>query len=432
MWRHPFGHSRSRDRRGGLILFKKIAHTTSLLSRVELAGWLPKKKKRIPSIDLLRGSVMIIMALDHVRDYFDKSAFIFSPTDLSQTTIALFFTRWITHFCAPVFVFLAGVSAYQYGRGKSKNALSGFLLKRGIWLVMAELFIVTLEWTFNPAYPAFSLQVIWAIGISMIALSGLVHLHPRTILALAVLLIAGHNLLDTIHVPGAGPASIGWAAFHEYGDFTAGPFRILIRYSVLPWIGVMAGGFCLGPLYAPGFLPRARRRILLSLGAGAILLFILLRAGNRYGDPAPWSARKNIAFDILSFLNVTKYPPSLSYILMTLGPALLVLALTERPLNKLSEKISVFGRVPMFYYLAHIFLIHLLAVGGALVSGYPASDMILNDRVNRFAALKGYGFSLPVVYLVWVAVVIILYPVSRWFDRYKRAHQQTKKWLSYL
>lgn len=375
---------------------------------------------------------MIIMALDHVRDYFHRSAFLFNPTDLAQTNIILFFTRWITHYCAPVFVFLSGISAYLSGRNKTKNELSGFLLKRGIWLVFAELCIVTLEWTFNPAYPVFSFQVIWAIGIGMIALSGLVRLNPHIILALATVLIAGHNLLDSIHVPGAGPASIGWAFLHESGDFAAGPFKLLIRYSVLPWIGIMAAGYCLGPVFAPGFSVRDRKLILISGGAGAIFLFIFLRSINLYGDPVPWSVQKNFAFDILSFLNVTKYPPSLLYTLMTLGPALVFLALTEAPLNALSARISVFGRVPMLYYLAHIFLIHLLAIGGVLLAGHAASDMILNDRVYRVAKLKGYGFDLEWVYLVWIAVIFILYPVCRWYDRYKRAHQSTKWWLSYL
>ena len=375
---------------------------------------------------------MIVMALDHVRDYFHRSAFLFSPTDLTQTDTALFLTRWITHFCAPIFVFLSGISAYLSGLNKSENALSGFLLKRGIWLVFAELFIVTLEWTFNPAYPAFSFQVIWAIGISMIVLSALVRLNPRIILALAIGLIAGHNLLDPIHVPGTGPASIAWTALHESGDFSAGPFKLLFRYSVLPWIGIMAAGYSLGPVFTPRFDARTRKRILVSTGAAAVLLFVLLRAINVYGDPAPWSAQKTIAFDILSFLNVTKYPPSLLYILMTLGPALLFLAVTEGPLNKLSAKISVLGGVPMFYYLAHIFLIHLLAIAGVLLAGHPASDMILNDRVNRVPALKGYGFSLPWVYAVWIVVILILYPVCRWYGQYKKSHQSTCWWLSYI
>jgi uncharacterized membrane protein len=399
---------------------------------VELAGLLPKRKKRLSSIDLLRGSVMVIMALDHVRDYFHRSAFIFSPTDLAQSGIILFFTRWVTHFCAPVFVFLAGAAAYLYGMGKSKNELSRFLLKRGVWLLFVEFFICTLEWTFNPSYPAFFLQVIWAIGISMIALSGLIRLSPRIILGLAVLLIAGHNCLDNIHFPGSGPGPVGWAALHDPGDYAVGPFRILIRYSVLPWIGVMAAGYCLGPVFTPEFDARARFRILRSLGTAAILLFIILRSGNFYGDPAHWSVQKNLAFDILSFLNVTKYPPSLQYILVTLGPSLLFLAYAEKPLNAVSGKIAVFGRVPLFYYLAHLFLIHVFAVVGVWIAGHPASDMILNDRVNRVAALKGYGFSLPVVYAVWIAVVLLLYPACRWFDKYKRKHSPKKWWLTYL
>jgi uncharacterized membrane protein len=375
---------------------------------------------------------MIIMALDHTRDYFHNSAFFFSPTDLTRTSVVLFFTRWITHYCAPTFVFLAGVSAHLYGSNKSKKALSRFLLTRGLWLAFAELFIISVEWTFNLSYSFLYLQVIWAIGISMVALSAVVYLQPRYILALALLIIFGHNLLDNVHVPGTGWPSILWAAFHESGDFMAGPFKLLIRYSILPWIGIMSAGYCLGAIFVPGCNARSRKRMLLSLGAGAILLFMILRTLNIYGDPAPWSPQKNEVFDILSFLNVTKYPPSLLYILMTLGPAMVFLALAERPLNCLSENISVFGRVPMFYYLAHILLIHLLAIGGVLISGYKASDMIISDRVNRVTALKGYGFDLPIVYWVWITVVLILFPFCEWFDRYKRAHLPEKKWLSYL
>jgi uncharacterized membrane protein len=375
---------------------------------------------------------MIIMALDHVRDYFHRNAFLYNPTDLTQTNIVLFLTRWITHYCAPVFVFLSGTSAYLSGLRKSKRALALFLLKRGIWLVCAELLIITLEWTFNPAYPVFSFQVIWAIGVSMIALSALVRLDRRILLALAILLIAGHNLLDPIHVPGTGPASIAWTALHETGDFVAGPFKLLIRYSVLPWIGIMAAGYCLGPVYVSGFNASTRKRILLSGGIGAILAFILLRFVNRYGDPAPWSAQKDAAFGVLSFLNVTKYPPSLLYTLVTVGPALVFLALTERPLNALSQRIVIFGKVPMFYYLAHIFLIHLLAIIAVVITGRAASAMILNDRVNRVTALKGYGFALPWVYAVWIAVILILYPCCIWYGKYKKAHQSTQWWLSYL
>ena len=389
-------------------------------------------KSRIVSIDLLRGVVMIIMAVDHVRDYFHRDAFLYNPEDLAHTNVLLFFTRWITHFCAPVFVFLAGTSAFLYGARRSRKELSFFLLTRGIWLVLLELFILSLFRTFNPAYHFFNLQVIWAIGISMIALSAIIYMNRRFILLTGILLIAAHNLLDTVHVPGGGVLSFLWAFLHDTGYFTFGYFTVHVHYPVLPWIGIMAIGYCFGRLYVPGYDPEKRRKTLLSAGFGIIALFIILRSGNWYGDPAHWSGQKNVVFSVLSFLNVSKYPPSLLYTLMTLGPALIFLAFTERPLNSVTEKITLFGRVPMFYYLAHIFLIHLFAVIGAVILGYKWSDMILASMVQRAPSLKGYGFNLVTVYIVWVVLILILYPFCKWFDRYKRTHQSTKWWLSYL
>lgn len=395
---------------------------------------LPKvaRATRLESIDLLRGIVMIIMALDHTRDYFHNSAFLFNPEDLTQTNPVLFFTRWITHFCAPVFVFLAGTSAYLYGAKRTTKELSIFLFTRGLWLVFVELFVLILIKTFNPSFHFIHVQVIWVIGISMIVLSALIFSKWSFILLTGIVLIAAHNLLDGVHVPGNNGLSLLWSLLHEPGRFTFGPFTVSVLYPLLPWIGTMALGYCAGTLFARGFDPAKRKKILLWLGSGAIFLFIILRSGNVYGEAAHWSAQKNTVFTILSFLNVTKYPPSLLYILMTLGPALIVLALTERPLNALTEKISVFGRVPMFYYLSHFLLIHLLAVIGAVILGYQWSDMILAGRVNAEPQLKGYGFDLPVVYAVWASVILVLYPLCKWFDRYKRTHLPRNKWLSYL
>ena len=390
------------------------------------------RKKRVLSIDVVRGAIMIIMALDHVRDYFHRDAFFYSPTDLSRTSGILFFTRWITHFCAPAFVCLAGISASLYGSVRGKKALSFFLLTRGLWLVFAEFFIITLMWTFNPAYPVFNLQVIWAIGISMIVLSALIRLDWRIILAIGVLLVAGHDLLDSVHVQGRGLPALLWAMLHEEADLAFGRVTIFVHFPVLPWIGIMAIGYVLGRIYQPGYDGKHRKAILLWAGGGAILLFFALRCFGLYGDPAPWSVQPGAFFSFLSFINVSKYPPSLLYTLVTLGPILIFLAFSEKPLNALTERVSVFGRVPMFFYLLHIPLIHALAIVGATVSGYPAGSMILGNRVNRVHELQGYGFSLPTVYLVWASVVLALYPLCRWFDRYKRKHASTKWWLSYL
>jgi uncharacterized membrane protein len=387
-----------------------------------------KRSNRIESIDLLRGIVMIIMALDHVRDYFHRDAFLYSPTDLSQTSVFLFFTRFITHYCAPVFVFLAGISAYLYGANKSRRQTAWYLFTRGLWLIFTELFILSLGRTFNPSFPFFNLQVIWAIGISMIVLSAMIYMRRRFILLIAIILIAAHNLLDNLHIQN----SFLWSFLHEGGDFVINNFHISVHYPVLPWIGIIALGYYFGRLFNSYYNPSKRKKFLLSVGFSMIAVFLGLRVFNIYGDVNHWSFQKNNVYSLLSLLNVTKYPPSLLYTLITLGPALILLALTEKPLNSITEKIAVFGRVPFFYYVVHIYLIHLLAMMGAQSLGYNWSDMILNDRVNNVEKLKGYGFDLTTVYLVWLGLVIFLYPLCKWFDKYKRAHQSKYKWLSYL
>lgn len=391
-------------------------------------------KQRIELIDLLRGIVMVIMALDHVRSYFHREAFLYEPTDLSCTNGAIFFTRWITHYCAPAFVFLSGISAYLYGLKTSRAALSLFLFTRGLWLVLLELFVVTFAWTFNPSYPIYILQVIWATGISMIVLSGLVYLDRRFVLLTGLVLIGLHNLLDGVHVPGSGPLSFLWSLLHEPGNFQYGHSVFAVRYPVLPWIGVIATGYYFGSLFAPAADPETRKISLLSLGFGAISLFLMLRGGNLYGDAAHWQTQGQFVLSVCSFLKVTKYPPSFLYVLMTLGPALIFLGIAEgRSPGALARKIIVFGRVPMIYYLAHLFLIHILAMLMAVIQGYKASDMVLSGRVNQSPGLRdGYGVSLWAVYAIWAAVVLLLYPLCKYYDRYKRAHLRHQRWLSYL
>ena len=379
-------------------------------------------KQRVESLDLLRGLVMIVMALDHVRDYFHRDAFLYSPTDLTKTSVVLFFTRWVTHFCAPVFVFLAGISACLYGAKKGRKALSFFLLTRGCWLIFVEVFGINLLRTFNFSFPFINLQVIWAIGISMIVLAGLIRLERNVLLVIGLVLVAGHNLLEHVYLP----------VLENTGAYIFGPFKVVVKYPALAWIGIMIIGYCTGRYYLPGIDPKRRKPMLVMLGFSAISIFIVLRGINWYGDPSRWSGQSTELYTMLSYLNVTKYPPSLLYTLMTLGPALLFLALSEMPLNKWEERITVFGRTAMFYYLAHILLIHILAVIAAAVLGYNASDMILTGAVNEQPELKGYGFSLIVVYLVWIGIHLILYPICRRYDRYKRANQTSKWWLSYL
>lgn len=390
------------------------------------------KSTRIESIDLLRGLVMIVMALDHVRDYFHADAFLYDPTDLSQTSVSLFFTRWITHYCAPVFIFLAGTSAFLIGLKKTKHELSVFLLKRGLWLVLLELTIINFAWFFNVQFSLITLLVIWALGISMIILAAFIHLPFKVMIALGVVMIIGHNMLDGIHVDGNGMDAIAWSIVHQFQGFPLSEhYFLFIAYPIVPWIGVMLLGYCFGYLYQPGYDPLARKKFLISLGSGLIFLFILIRGINGYGDPNPWSVQPSPVFTILSFLNVTKYPPSLLYLLITLGPAILFLAISEKLYGSISNRVKILGRVPMFYYLLHLYLIHLLALTAALLTGYTASDMIFNTWVTSSPNLAGYGFNLWVVYAVWISVVVILYPLCKWYDAYKQANRSTW-WLSYL
>ena len=376
---------------------------------------------------------MIIMALDHARDYFNNSAYLYDPTDLTQASPALFLTRWITHFCAPVFMLLAGMAAWLYGNKNGRKAVSGFLLTRGAWLIFIELFVVTVAWTFNVHFTFYILQVIWAFGATMVLLSALVWLSRPALLTIALLLICAHNLLDKTHVPGNGLEAVGWSALHEFHFFSYPHFSFVIGYPILPWLGILILGYYLGQLYAPDVAPNRRKKMLRNLGLFFIGAFIVIRAINHYGDPSPWSVQRNGLYTVLSFINVTKYPPSLCYILMTLGPAFLFLAYTEGPLNKFASAISVFGRVPFFYYILHIYIFHGIAVLAAMSQGHPASDMTnITAWVTSNPRLKGYGFDLWVVYLIWLLVVLALYPLCKRFDAYKRSHQAQKKWLSYL
>jgi uncharacterized membrane protein len=386
------------------------------------------KSARIESIDLLRGVVMIIMALDHVRDYFHADAYLYNPTDLTQTNVLLFFTRWITHFCAPVFVFLAGTSAFLVGSRKGKKELSSFLFKRGLWLIVLEFTVINFSWFFNVHFSFIALTVIWGLAIGMIILSFAIHLPFKMIFVLGLLLVAGHNLLDSVHITGSAAAANIWAVLHVPSVFQLGYFKIFTGYPILPWTGIMLLGYCFGTLYKPSFDSQTRRRVLFQLGSGMILLFIVIRLINIYGDPSPWNVQSN---PFLSFINVTKYPPSLLYILITLGPALIFLALSEKMTGRLSQYVIALGRVPMFFYILHIYVIHILALIAAMATGYSASDMTFTTWVTDSPNLKGYGFNLGVVYIVWIAVVLLLYPACLWYDRYKTSHKE-KWWLSYL
>ena len=373
------------------------------------------------------------MALDHTRDFFHADAMIYDPTDLSKTNVALFLTRWITHFCAPVFMFLAGTSAFLVGQRKSKKELCVFLFTRGLWLVLLELTVVNFGWSFNITLPFFTLITIWALGISMIALSLLVFLPFRFVLFIGLLIIFGHNFFDSTHIQGKGLDAFLWSALHDtrYGQdsFSFLGRTVEIGYPVLSWIGVIATGYCFGSLYKASVNPEYRRKWLLILGGSAIILFIILRLLNIYGDPQPWTPQNTTTFTLLSFMNVTKYPPSLEYILITLGPAILFLIAAEKRPKIFGKAVIHIGRVPMFFYLLHIYLIHLFAMVAAKLTGFNWSDMV--SQVPLTPTPKGYGFSLLIVYMVWLIVVLALYPLCKLYDNYKSNHKE-KWWLSYL
>lgn len=384
--------------------------------------------KRIGSIDLLKGLVMVIMALDHVRDFLHKDAFYFDPNDPALTTVPLFFTRWITNFCAPAFSFLAGLSAFFVGRRKNKKELSGFLAKRGLWLVIMEMTIVNFAWCFDMQFRTPSLAVIWVLGISMLVLSLLVHLPYRAILIFSLVVIFGHNLLDPVQFEN----SVFWSVLHQAHIFEFGNGnKFYIDYPVIPWIAVMSLGYCFGKLYEPDIDPARRRKILNWLGLFSILTFVIVRGINRYGDLVQWKEYDTFIQTGMSILAANKYPPSLCYLLMTLGPAFLFLANSESWKGRIVNFFSVFGRVPFFYYILHLYLIHAIAVITGLLTGYGWKLLVLTDWVIMIPELKGYGVNLWVVYLLWIMVIALLYPLCKKFDRYKLNHKE-KWWLSYL
>lgn len=387
-------------------------------------------KKRITSIDLLRGLVMIIMALDHTREFFHVTAHTLDPTDLATTTPFLFFTRWITHFCAPVFVFLAGTSSYLYGyRIQKASQLSMFLLTRGIWLIFLEITIINFGFWFDISFSFTVLQVIWAIGVSMVCMAGLIYLPFRTLLAIGLIILFGHNLLDGIQFSAGSFASVFFSLLHQRSPFQLNATHsIFVMYPVLPWIGLMVTGYCFGYLYRPDFDDTQRRKLLGKLGLLCIGLFIGIRGINVYGDPALWSQQLSFTYTFLSFFNTTKYPPSLLYILMTIGPALLFLRFIEGRKGELLKVFEVFGRVPLFYYILHFYVIHIFALMAALSAGYTWNDFHFN---RTFGGLpEGFGYGLARVYLIWICMVAILYPICKRYNQFKSRSKSV--WVSYL
>ncbi len=385
-------------------------------------------KKRIDSIDVLRGIIMIIMALDHVRDFFHITASTADPTDPATTTPFLFFTRWITHYCAPVFVFLAGTSVFLASRKKTKKEMSVFLIKRGIWLAVLEIVVVNLLFGFDPMYHFVGLQVIWVTGISMILMAGFIFLPVSVLLVIGLVMVGGHNMLDSLNATKMENTSLWWGLLHQQYFTQYAPGRFFgVLYPLIPWPGIMILGYCLGTLFTAEYDAVKRRKLLMQIGVMTVVVFFVVRWLNVYGDLVPWTGRAETTRTIISFFNVTKYPPSLLYCCMTLGPALILLAWLEKVKAGWGSVAVIYGRVPMFYYLLHFFLIHLLCVIAFFATGHKISEAITGMMLFR---PDNFGFSLPVVYGIWIFVVGSLYPLCKRYSIYKATHDYW--WLSYL
>jgi uncharacterized membrane protein len=385
---------------------------------------------RIDSVDILRGVIMILMALDHTRDFFGHPGV--NPTDPRSATVALFFTRWVTHFCAPVFFLLTGTGAFLALRRKSKAELSRFLLARGVWLIFLDLVVVRcFGLQFNVDYRVTIIVVLWALGWAMIVLAGLIRLPLWTTAAFGVATVTLHNALDNISPAAFGAWAPLWSILHVPGLLFATPrVTVVLSYPLIPWVGVTALGYVLGHVY---LWPTERRRsFLLRLGLALTAAFLTLRALNIYGDSNRWSMQTSAMRTVLSFLRTTKYPPSLLFLLMTLGPALLLLCALDRGTPALLRPALVFGRVPLFYYVVHMPLIHLTAVAVCFLRYGAVHWMFESPRPDLipFTPPPGWGFDLPVVYLVWIAIVLTMYPLCRWFAGVKR--RSDSPWLSYL
>jgi uncharacterized membrane protein len=388
---------------------------------------------RLESIDMVRGLVIVIMAIDHVRDYFNFGGEA-DPMANPNIGAALFFTRWITHFCAPVFVFLAGTSAGLMTSRKTRSELAAFLLKRGVWLILVEWVVVATAWSFAPwgleqleGRIGVVMQVIWAIGASMIVLAGVQYFGRRLCLIVGAAILVGHNLLDPIWPATSGvfdTSDPAWVALHAQMAVAIGPFFFAVAYPVLPWIGVMLLGFGTASVFeAP---PQRRDANLLACGLTLTAAFVVLRGIAVYGEPNPWQVQSGAIGTLIDFLNVTKYPPSLLFLLMTLGPSAILCAFADRLPDPIKRPLIVFGRAPFAFYVAHLYLIHALAVAFGVFQGFEAHDFL----TYSFFFPKGYGVGLPGTYAAWLLVVAMLYPLCRWVAAVKARRRDW--WLSYL
>jgi uncharacterized membrane protein len=389
-------------------------------------------RSRLDSVDALRGLVMVIMALDHVRDFFHVGAMTFQPDDLSKTTTALFFTRWVTHLCAPVFMFTAGIGAYFFGSrpGRSKATLSRFLLTRGLWLILLEFTALHFGYFLNFTSGPWFLSILWVIGLSMVVLSLLVHLPVRVLAPLSLLVIVFHNAADGVRAATLGSLAPLWNLLHQPGVIPVGQELFIVAYPLIPWVAVMAAGYCFGPVLQREAVDR--RRVMLILGAGMVAAFVVLRALNVYGDPRPWSTQvPGTAF--LSFLGTSKYPPSPLFLLMTLGPAFLLLRHFDGRAWPPGHPLLVIGRVPLFFFLLHFLVAHLLAFPFAFLR-YGEVAFLLEPMPSVGGSIDsypvGFGYSLPSVYLIWLLVLALSFPLCRWFAGVK--NRRSDWWLGYL
>nr|WP_294944195.1 heparan-alpha-glucosaminide N-acetyltransferase domain-containing protein [uncultured Mucilaginibacter sp.] len=383
-------------------------------------------KERFHAIDIIRGLIMVIMALDHTRDFLHTPS---SPLDMQTTTVILFFTRWVTHYCAPTFVFLSGVSVFLAGQRRSKKELSLFLLKRGLWLILSDLIIMSFLFSFDIQYHLLVLEVLTAIGFGMILLAGLIYVPRWLIATLAVLIIFGHNALDYIQ-PLQNKTADNLLKFFLTAGASFVPLganrTLLSLYPPIAWAGPLLLGYVLGTLYQTGAKAKQRQTVLLLTGFSFIGLFILLRLINQYGNPVPWATQRNLAHTLLSFLNTAKQPPSLLFLLMTLGPVMVLLAMAENFNNKLTAFFEVYGNVPYFFFIAHFFLLRVINLVLIGISGLPYKS----DGNPIVWQAQGFGFPLWAVYLFWAFVVAAFYFPCKWYGNYKRTHKQW--WLSYL
>jgi uncharacterized membrane protein len=388
------------------------------------------RHQRVESVDLLRGVVMILMALDHVRDFFGGTGV--SPTNLATTTVPLFFTRWITHVCAPVFFLLTGAGAYLARRRQSPGDLARFLWTRGVWLIFLDVVVVRcLALQFNFDYRATVLNVLWALGWSLIVLSVLIRFRPRAVAAFGVIMIAVHNLLDPISPSAVGSFAPVWSILHVQGVVVNTPrYVVLAAYPLIPWVGVTAAGFGLGPVL--DWPVERRRRLLLRVGVALTAAFVVARTVNVYGDPAPWAMQRSAVMTALSFLNTTKYPPSLLFLLMTLGPALILLRAFDRPVPGWLGPVLTIGKVPLFYFVAHLAAIHGLAVLICWLRYGAVHWMFESPDLTRFPVTEppGWPLGLPLVYAICILIVVALYPLCRWYAAVKA--RSRSRWLSYL